>query len=145
MLLAGDEFAQTQHGNNNAYNQDNATSWLDWQRAAQHGDIADFVRALIALRSHGGDNEVTCFGVSGEPDVSYQSHSIAWQWGSLYVLSNAWWEPLTFAVQSSDTFEVALASCIDPISIIDGRVEVPPRCTVVLLAVEPQARPVERS
>ena len=139
MLLAGDEFAHTQHGNNNAYNQDNPVSWLDWQRAARHGDIADFVRALIALRSHGSDSEVTCFGVDGDPDFSYESHSIAWQWGSLYVMSNAWWEPLTFAVQATGDFEVALASCVEPVSIADGRVTVPARCTVVLLAVEAQA------
>ncbi len=139
MLLAGDEFAHTQHGNNNAYNQDNPVSWLDWQRAATHGDIADFVRALIALRSYGGDSEVTCFGVDGDPDFSYESHSIAWQWGSLYVMSNAWWEPLTFAVQATGDYEVALASCVEPVSIADGRVTVPARCTVVLLAVEAQA------
>lgn len=48
MLRAGDELGQTQGGNNNAYNQDNATSWIDWS----HVDAAllDYTRALIALR-----------------------------------------------------------------------------------------------
>ncbi len=32
MIVAGDEFANTQHGNNNPYNQDNETTWLDWDR-----------------------------------------------------------------------------------------------------------------
>jgi glycogen operon protein len=52
MLLAGDEFGQTQGGNNNAYCQDNEISWLDWTRA--HGDDGraqrEFVARLIALR-----------------------------------------------------------------------------------------------
>jgi glycogen operon protein len=48
MLLAGDEFGQTQNGNNNAYCQDNATAWLQWARADLK--LRDFVRELIALR-----------------------------------------------------------------------------------------------
>ncbi|NNM60700.1 MAG: glycogen debranching protein GlgX [Steroidobacteraceae bacterium] len=50
MLQAGDEFARTQGGNNNAYCQDNEISWVDWGRAAQYADLLDFVRALLALR-----------------------------------------------------------------------------------------------
>jgi glycogen operon protein len=53
MLLDGDEFARTQGGNNNAYAQDNETSWINWDAIddAAEGDIA-FVRRLIALRRH---------------------------------------------------------------------------------------------
>ena len=36
MILAGDEVRRTQGGNNNAYNQDNATSWIDWTKAQSH-------------------------------------------------------------------------------------------------------------
>ncbi len=50
MLLGGDEFRRTQGGNNNAYCQDNETSWLDWQRLEQHRDIARFTRGMIAFR-----------------------------------------------------------------------------------------------
>ena len=52
MLLAGDEFGQTQNGNNNAYCQDNATSWLDWNRArGPMGEaMTTFVSRLSALR-----------------------------------------------------------------------------------------------
>jgi len=51
MLLAGDEFARTQQGNNNAYCHDNETSWLDWQRVRPEDEILRrFVRALIHLR-----------------------------------------------------------------------------------------------
>jgi glycogen debranching enzyme len=48
MLCAGDELGRTQHGNNNAYCQDNPTSWLDW--AAADESLIDFTAHLIALR-----------------------------------------------------------------------------------------------
>jgi len=50
MLLGGDEFRRTQGGNNNAYCQDNETSWHDWDRLRQHDDIFRFTRGLIAFR-----------------------------------------------------------------------------------------------
>jgi glycogen operon protein len=50
MILAGDEFARTQKGNNNAYCQDNETSWVDWGLEQQHGDLVRFFRKMIALR-----------------------------------------------------------------------------------------------
>lgn len=52
MLLAGDEFAHSQGGNNNAYCQDNETTWIDWEIAATApaADQARFVRRLLALR-----------------------------------------------------------------------------------------------
>lgn len=52
MLLAGDEFGQTQHGNNNTYCQDNEIAWLDWARLheARGRSLHDFVARLIALR-----------------------------------------------------------------------------------------------
>jgi glycogen operon protein len=51
MLLAGDEFGQTQHGNNNAYAQDNETAWLDWMGISANGrSLREFARKLIATR-----------------------------------------------------------------------------------------------
>src|SRR5207247_11159514 len=50
MLRAGDEFLQTQSGNNNPYNQDNATTWLDWNRLESHADVFRFTRLMIAFR-----------------------------------------------------------------------------------------------
>ncbi len=50
MLLAGDEFARTQDGNNNAYCQDNAVSWVDWTLCEQNAELVHFTRALAALR-----------------------------------------------------------------------------------------------
>ena len=50
MLLGGDEFRRTQRGNNNAYCQDNETSWCDWSFLEQHQEIYRFTRGLIAFR-----------------------------------------------------------------------------------------------
>jgi isoamylase len=50
MLQAGDEFARTQQGNNNAYCQDNEISWIDWERCGANQDLVDFVRLLAQLR-----------------------------------------------------------------------------------------------
>lgn len=50
MLLAGDEFANTQHGNNNAYCQDNEISYLNWEDLDRHKDQYDYVWNLIAFR-----------------------------------------------------------------------------------------------
>ena len=50
MLLAGDEFGQTQQGNNNAYCQDNPLGWLDWRLREENVALFDFVRQLLALR-----------------------------------------------------------------------------------------------
>ncbi len=51
MLLAGDEFARTQGGNNNGYCQDNELSWLDWTLCDKNRSQVDFVRRLIELRA----------------------------------------------------------------------------------------------
>ncbi len=50
MLLSGDEFANTQYGNNNAYCQDNEISWLDWNQLERYRDLYDYARRLIAFR-----------------------------------------------------------------------------------------------
>ena len=50
MLLAGDEIGRTQGGNNNAYCQDNATSWVDWKVDPDRSQLLDFVRKLLELR-----------------------------------------------------------------------------------------------
>ena len=50
MILGGDEFGRTQHGNNNAFCQDNDISWYDWTSIDR--DLLDFTRQLVALRKH---------------------------------------------------------------------------------------------
>jgi isoamylase len=50
MLLGGDEFGRTQHGNNNAYCQDSEISWFDWELGADANDLLGFTKRLIKLR-----------------------------------------------------------------------------------------------
>src|SRR6195256_2029182 len=51
MILAGDEFARTQHGNNNAYAQDNEIGWIDWEGIDEDGKaLLDFTRTVVELR-----------------------------------------------------------------------------------------------
>ncbi|MCZ7585291.1 MAG: glycogen debranching protein GlgX [Deltaproteobacteria bacterium] len=85
MIGAGDEIGRTQRGNNNAYCQDNAISWLDYERGRSFEDLRRFVTRLIAWRkSHavlrrttfltgadgdGNGRDVTWYGADGrEPD-----------------------------------------------------------------------------
>jgi glycogen operon protein len=113
MLAAGDEFLQTQGGNNNPYNQDNETAWLNWDRLEKFPDVFRFFRLMIAFRkahptlgrSRFWRDDVTWHGVGPEPDLAHQSHSIAFalRGGSvgdrdLYVMINAWTEPLDFQI-----------------------------------------------
>jgi glycogen operon protein len=74
MLLGGDEFRRTQSGNNNAYCQDNETSWHDWSCLEKHKEILRFTRGMIAFRrSHPilskgqfyTDSEINWFGPQG--------------------------------------------------------------------------------
>lgn len=77
MLLSGDEFSHSQQGNNNAYCQDNETSWVNWQKAVQ-SPLLPFVQQLIALRKahpllnrthyHHGDKYSAKTGL---PDISW--------------------------------------------------------------------------
>ena len=50
MLSHGDELGRTQHGNNNAYCQDNEISWMDWRLTGEQRELLDFTRALVSLR-----------------------------------------------------------------------------------------------
>ncbi|MCW5637002.1 MAG: glycogen debranching enzyme, partial [Rubrivivax sp.] len=118
MLLMGDEMRRSQQGNNNAYCQDNETSWLDWTLLERHADIHRFVRGLVRIRnlreSVRTDHRLTLaellervnvqlHGVRlGEPDRAEHSRSLAVTATSLsgdllmHFALNAWWEALEF-------------------------------------------------
>jgi glycogen operon protein len=78
MLRAGDELWQTQGGNNNPYNQDDETTWIDWRLRDQQRPFHRFVREMIAFRrrhpslcrSHYWRDDVRWFGVDGPVDLS---------------------------------------------------------------------------
>jgi glycogen operon protein len=114
MLRAGDEFLHTQHGNNNPYNQDNETSWLDWDRLQTHADVFRFFRLMIAFRkahpsiarSRFWRADVRWYGADGPPDLSEGSRSFAYllsgateQDADLYVMINMGPDARPFAIQ----------------------------------------------
>ncbi|MBO4375091.1 MAG: glycogen debranching protein GlgX [Lachnospiraceae bacterium] len=77
MLLSGDEFANTQWGNNNAYCQDNEISWLDWDLLRKNKDLFDYVKMLVAFRNahpvlRAGDYDLGNNG-TGYPELSFHS------------------------------------------------------------------------
>ncbi|GAA4424000.1 glycogen debranching protein GlgX [Pontibacter saemangeumensis] len=75
MIVAGDEFSRTQLGNNNAYCQDNAISWLDWDKADT--DLLEFTRKLIELKKN---HPVFCRRrwFQGQPIKGTGVYDIAW-------------------------------------------------------------------
>lgn len=77
MLLAGDEFARTQRGNNNAYCQDNEVSWVDWQLAESNYQQVEFVRRLIELRATYPILRRSRF-LSAEPNTHIDLKEVTW-------------------------------------------------------------------
>jgi len=115
MLLMGDEVRRTQQGNNNAYCQDNAVTWFDWDDAKRHADVLRFARGLIHFHQqsdlfHGrtfwnqpGAAKITWHGVRlNQPDWGDNSHALAFELlhpqgeEHVYVMLNAFWEQLSF-------------------------------------------------
>jgi isoamylase len=115
MLLAGDEFSRTQRGNNNAYCQDNATSWVDWSLLETNADLFAFTRNLIRFRkAHPGlrrrtfleDEEkppVAWHGTKlGKPDWTGESRTLGMHLlgtggdEPIYLIANAHWEAKSF-------------------------------------------------
>ena len=114
MFLAGDEFLQTQKGNNNPYNQDNEITWLDWSRLQEHGDIFRFYKLMIAFRkahpvlgrSRYWNDDTHWYGIGKDVDMTYHSRSLAYSLRGasandcdLYVMINGFSENLDFEIQ----------------------------------------------
>jgi isoamylase len=124
MFLMGDEVRRTQHGNNNAYCQDNEAHWFDWCLLLKHADVHRFVKLLTArrtLRDSGAERQQMTLvqlireGIKGwhgvkrnQPDWSDHSHSVALsaelQKEALlvYFIFNAYWERLDFELPRID-------------------------------------------
>ena len=121
-ILAGDEFGNTQKGNNNVYCQDNPTAWLDWSRIPKEAELLSFVKGLISFRKEHKllypDREMKGIDYTscGVPDISYHGEN-AWQVPSeiasrqlgvyisgqnekeaLFTAYNMHWLPHTFAL-----------------------------------------------
>jgi len=158
MFRAGDEFLNTQCGNNNPYNQDNETGWLDWSQLHSNQDMFRFIKSMIAFRkahpslcrSRFWRDDVAWYGASGAVDSSYESRSVAFclhgasqDDDDLYCIINACWEPIEFAIQEGSGREwkrivdTALPSPDDfseqGVAIQYPRYRAAPRSIVVLL------------
>jgi len=118
MILMGDEVRQTQHGNNNAYCQDNETSWFDWTLLKKHADLHRFVtllnarrmlrdmeheRGRLSLNQMIRQANKAWHGVKlNQPDWSSHSHCLAFsveiakEKMLIHMILNAYWEPLDF-------------------------------------------------
>ena len=114
MFRAGDEFLNTQFGNNNPYNQDDDTGWLDWSQLPANKGVFRFFKSMIAFRkthpalsrSRFWREDVSWYGVGATVDLSYDSHSLAFCLhgasqgdDDIYAMINAYWEELEFHVQ----------------------------------------------
>jgi isoamylase len=114
MFRAGDEFLNTQFGNNNPYNQDNETGWLDWSQLQKNKGMFRFFKNMISFRkrhpslsrSRFWREDVAWYGTGEKADLSYNSHTLAFclhgasqDDDDIYVMINAYWEPQEFQVQ----------------------------------------------
>jgi glycogen operon protein len=140
MFVMGDEVRRTQRGNNNAYCQDNETSWLDWKQLSQHADLFRFVKLLIerrvlreveherqrlSLSRFLREAKHAWHGVKvNQPDWSPVSHSLAIsaelknEGLLLYVILNAYWEALDFELpllnDGADHWRRWIDTALDP-------------------------------
>ena len=116
MLTAGDERGRTQGGNNNAYCQDSAVSWLDWQ--ASDADLLAFTTQLIALRArHAVLRRTTFFEGEGE-DFDGSPVDVRWFAADGTSMNGDWW-------QDGDARTLGV--------VLDGRAADAPDATLVLL------------
>lgn len=130
MWVMGDEFGRSQQGNDNPYDIDGPLTWVDWAGATEWSALTDFVRALTELRRRHPLAQFRFHGTGPQPDLGWNSHSLAWCSGDLYVMANAWWEPLTFEVQQPGEWRLALATA--PPEPDGDQWKVAPRSVVVL-------------
>jgi glycogen operon protein len=131
MWVMGDEFGRTQQGHDNPYDLDGPLTWVDWSRRAEWPELTEFVTTLLGLRRRHPLVRYRFHGVGPTIDESYESRSLAWCVGDLYVMVNAWWQPLTFEVQQPGPWTVALATA-DPDHPAELEYCVGPRSIVVL-------------
>ncbi|HWC17849.1 MAG TPA: hypothetical protein VG498_12595, partial [Terriglobales bacterium] len=158
MFRAGDEFLNTQFGNNNPYNQDNEISWLNWDQLEVNRDIFFFFKRMIAFRkahpslcrSRFWRDDVSWYGTGREVHLSYDSHTLAFSVhgashgdDDIYVMINAYWEKLPFTIQEGSPsdwvriVDTALPSGEDfsepGLPLTEIRYGVAPRSVVVLV------------
>jgi glycogen operon protein len=161
MFCAGDEFMNTQGGNNNPYNQDNETTWLDWDLLRRNADLFRFFKMMIAFRKNHPSigrsrfwrDDVRWYGVRGGADwsegsrhLAYCLHGASQKDVDLYVMVNGSAEARGFAIQEGAAgswrrvVDTALPSPEDIVDeatapVVEGRTyRLEPRSVVVLVS-----------
>jgi isoamylase len=142
MINMGDEVRRTQRGNNNAYCQDNETSWFDWTLLSRHADVHRFVQLLIArrlrrdLRAERERLSLDDFlraskhawhGVKLlQPDWGPGSHTLAFgaelreEALQFYLICNAYWEAFDFELPGETEWRRWIDTALDsPHDIVD--------------------------
>jgi glycogen operon protein len=138
LILAGDEMARTQGGNNNAYCQNNAVSWVDWELLETNHDLYRFVQGMITLRRRHATlrqvcalngrpfDEALCEGVTfhgvalDKPDWSHFSHSLAVEFHAapddvgFYLMANTYHRLLEFALPTGRRWARLVDSALQP-------------------------------
>jgi isoamylase len=158
MFRAGDEFLNTQFGNNNPYNQDNETGWLDWSQLQKNSDIFRFFKNMISFRKNHPSlgrsrfwrEDISWYGTGPVADLSNDSHTLAFCLhgasqgdDDIYVMINAYWQELEFNIQEGTPQEwkrivdTSLPSpddfSRDGIPLVQTKYKLAPRSIVVLL------------
>jgi glycogen operon protein len=143
MICAGDEFMNTQGGNNNPYNQDNESTWLDWDRLRQNADVFRFFRMMIAFRkahpsigrSRFWREDVRWYGVNGGPDwnegcrqLAYCLNGASQNDQDLYVMINGGTEARRFVIQEGEagTWRRIVDTALPPPEDIVEEADAPP-------------------
>jgi isoamylase len=128
MFCAGDEFLRTQGGNDNAWDQDNETSWVDWRLLDKNSDIFRFFQSMIDLRKSnraiarkdGWREHVRWYGSAHNVDFSSGSRCLAYflegrDLGSsdLYVMINSYPEPINFTINEGTQWRRIVDTSLD--------------------------------
>jgi glycogen operon protein len=118
MFCAGDEFLETHHGNNNPYNQDNETNYLDWDLLGVNQDVFRFVQGMIAFRKahpsiarsqywredvswYGGSAKEVDFSPGGQT-LAYCLHGASQHDDDIYVMVNSGAHEVRFQIHEGD-------------------------------------------
>jgi glycogen operon protein len=165
MIVAGDEFLHTQGGNNNPYNQDNETTWLDWDRLRRNADFFRFCRLLIAFRKRHATlgrsrfwrEDVVWYGPGGPVRFDPADHAFALFLSGasqadqdLYVMVNFGIDDHVFTLQAPGCWQRVVDTALEPPddivepgaegALADGPYTVRGRSIVVLVAANVRTR-----
>ncbi len=172
MFRMGDEFLQTQQGNNNPYNQDNETTWLDWRLLEQNHDMFRFVSRAICFRKshrsigrpHFWREDVHWYGAERPVDMSDSSQTLAYcvrgaayEDDDVYLMVNASPATVTFGIHEGvvgswrraiDTAQPSPLDILEPgqeITVASPYYQVQGRSVVVLLRKRSAPLPADSS